>query len=335
MSKTYIKDMKDKDHVEDVFLVKNKTTPLAKNGKAYLAMSLGDKTGSVEARMWDGIESVITRFQRDDFIKVKGVVNLYQKRLQLVVTEIAKVSKKDIKPEDFLPSTKHDVEAMFKHLIMIVKGLNNKYVRQLILNTLEDPVIKPKYMRCPAARTIHHGWIGGLLEHTLSICKLMVFLASHYEGIDLNLLIFGAIFHDIGKIWELDFEMGTNYTDAGKLIGHLVMGSELVEAQTQKIKGFPEELKIICKHIILSHHGKYEYGSPKRPKLLEAYIVSSIDELDSKITALQSFLQNEKALATGNQWTGYSAIFDRYFFMPRTNQEVLDGEPKTETSTDL
>ena len=142
----------------------------------------------------------------------------------------------------------------------------------------------------------------------------MFFLSSHYEGLDLDLLLVGAVFHDIGKIWELSYESNVSYTDVGKLIGHLVLGSELIEKKALAIKGFPEELKNICKHIVLSHHGKYEYGSPKRPKVLEAFIVSYIDDLDSKIAALQGFIQAERA--KGDKWTSHNSVFDRYFFIP-------------------
>lgn len=333
MSRVYVKDLKDKDQVDCVFLVKTKNTPLAKSGKPYLAMMLGDRTGAIDGRMWDNVDNVAHTFQIDDFIRVRGTVNLYQKRRQLIIGEINRVSKSEVNTSDFLPTSKQDVDMMFKTLLAIIRGMKNKYLRQLVLDTLEDPEIQPKYLRCPAARTIHHNWVGGLLEHTLSICKIMLFLASHYEGLDLDLLLVGAIFHDIGKIWELSYESNVTYTDVGKLVGHLVLGSELIERKAQNIKGFPQELKNICKHLVLSHHGKYEYGSPKRPKVLEALIVSYIDELDSKIAALQSFLATESG--RGEAWTGYNSVFDRHFFIPsgkslveKTDEEEMlhDGE---------
>ncbi len=320
MIKIFVKDIKDKDLVESVFLVRQKASPLAKNGKPYLALMLADKTGSLDGRMWDNVEGVLPTFQQDDFVRVKGVANLYQKRLQLVISQIEKITKKDVKIEDFLLSSQFDAEVMFKNLMMIVAGIKNKYIKQLITETLEDPEIKPRYMKCPAARSIHHAWVGGLLEHTLSICKIMLFMGTHYENVDVSLLIFGAIFHDIGKLWELDFDTNTSYTNAGKLIGHLVMGAELVERKTKTIKNFPDDLKIVCKHIVLSHHGKLEYGSPKLPQTLEAYIVSSIDELDSKITALQTFMAGEKAKSASASWSGYSSVFDRYFYLDRPGQ---------------
>jgi 3'-5' exoribonuclease len=316
--KIFIKDLKDRDQVESYFLVRTKSTPLSKNGKPYLALMLGDRTGAIEGRMWDNIEGVVNNFQIDDFVRVRGTVNLYQKRKQLVIGEISKISKKEINSSDFLPTSKYDIDVMFKNLLAIARGMKNKHLRALVLNTLEDPEIQPLYLKCPAARTIHHSWVGGLLEHTLSICKLMFFLSTHYEGVDLDLLLVGAVFHDIGKIWELSYDTNVSYTDVGRLVGHLVLGSELIEKKASQIKGFPDELKTICKHLVLSHHGKYEYGSPKRPKILEAFIVSYIDDLDSKVAALQGFLQGEKSKAesSGGIWTGHNQVFDRYFYIP-------------------
>ncbi len=330
MAKVFIKDLKEKDHVEAVFLVKTKNTPMSKNGKPYLALTLGDRSGAIDGRMWDNIDDIINTFQLDDYVRVRGTVNVYQKRKQLVIGEISRIPKKDVNAADFLPASRFDSEVMFKNLLAIVKGMKNKHLRQLILDTLEDPEIKPKYLRCPAARTIHHAWISGLLEHTLSICKIMLFLATHYEGLDLDLLLVGAVFHDIGKIWELDFEGSVSYTDAGKLVGHLVMGSELIEKKATQIKGFPDELKNICKHLVLSHHGKYEYGSPKLPQLLEAVIVGYIDDLDSKIAALQTFLASEKS--RGESWTGFNSVFERYFFIPNSISQIYDNSMSTQVS---
>jgi 3'-5' exoribonuclease len=314
MSKIFVQDLKDKEAVDEIFLVRAKNTPVGKTGKPYLAVILADKSGTIDGRAWDNIDSISANFQIDDFVKVKGNVNLYQNRRQLIINQITKVSKTEISPADFLKATTRDTDAMFKTLIAIVKGMKNKYLRELCLSTLEDPEIQPKFMRCPAARTIHHAWIGGLLEHTLSICNIMLFVSTHYEGVNLDLLLVGAIFHDIGKIWELSYDNSISYTNVGKLVGHLVMGSELIENKARNIKGFPEELKILCKHLVLSHHGKLEYGSPKLPMTLEALIVSYIDDFDSKVTALQTFLSQHSVKE--DSWTGRNQIFDRYFFKP-------------------
>ncbi|MCC6278028.1 MAG: HD domain-containing protein [Oligoflexia bacterium] len=313
-----VSSLKDKDPVEGIFLVRTKATPLAKSGKPYLACMLGDKSGQIDSRMWDGVEAVADSFQTDDFVWVRGTVNLYQKRLQLVIGELKKVPKSEVNPADFLPSSETDPEIMFKNLIAIVNGMKNKHLKQLILSTLEDPEIRPKYLRCPAARSIHHAYLGGLLEHTLSICKVMMFIASHYKNVDLDLLLVGAVFHDIGKIWELEFETGVTYTDVGRLVGHLVLGSELIEKKAATIAGFPDHLKTVCKHLVLSHHGKMEFGSPKIPMTLEAYIVAAIDDFDSKVNQIQVFMHNESK--KGESWTSTLGPMERPFYLGPTEK---------------
>jgi 3'-5' exoribonuclease len=316
MTKVFVEELKDKDAVDAVFLVRSKNTPVGKTGKSYLAVVLADKTGHIDGRAWDNIDVISTHFQVDDFVRVKGSVNVYQNRRQVIINQIAKVPRGEILPSDFLKVSTQDSDVMLKTLLAIVNGMKNKYLKSLCLETLEDPEIQAKYIKCPAARTIHHAWIGGLLEHTLSICKIMLFLSTHYEGVDLDMLIVGAIFHDIGKIWELSFDNNISYTNVGKLVGHLVMGSELIEKKASGIKGFPDDLKILCKHLVLSHHGKLEYGSPKLPMTLEALIVSFIDDFDSKVNALQTFLKQDSASSKGESWTGHNQIFERYFFKP-------------------
>ena len=323
--KIFVADLKPKDSVDEVFLVRTKSSPLAKNGRPYLAMLLGDKSGTIESRMWDNVDAVLPLFETGDYIRVRGSINLYQNRRQLIVNQLQRVSKGEVDPTDFLPTSKSDPEVMMKNLLMIIRGMKNKYLRQLCLDTLEDPEIQARLKRCPAARTIHHAWIGGLLEHTLSICKIMLFMASHYEKVDGDLLLVGAVFHDIGKIWELDYDRNISYTNLGQLVGHLVLGSELIEKKASKISGFPDELKIVCKHLVLSHHGKLEYGSPKLPMTLEAYLVSSIDELDSKVSALQGFLHSEKSRDT--EWTGFNSLFDRHFYLGKATPPDHEPEP--------
>jgi 3'-5' exoribonuclease len=183
-----------------------------------------------------------------------------------------------------------------------------------LISTLEDPEMKPLILKAPAAKSIHHAWESGLIEHIVSICKLMNFIAGHYPHLNRDLLIFGAIYHDIGKIWELDLGSGISYTTRGRLIGHLYMGAELVEKKASKILGFPEELKDILKHIVLSHHGKLEYGSPKRPKFLEAAVVAMIDDFDSKVSTITTLIENERQNSL-DSWSRYSEMFDRYFYI--------------------
>lgn len=315
MEKVYVRDLKEKQQIESVFLVRSKALPQDKNGKTYLNVILMDKTGQVDARAWDNLDVLAYGFSADDYVKVKANVQVHQGRKQLILTAIQRVPTKDVNVGDFLPASKQNAEIMFKTLLAIVNGMENKHIKKLVLDTLNDPQIQPNYLKCPAAKTIHHAWVGGLLEHTLSICRIMLFLGKHYEGVNTDLLIFGAIFHDIGKIWELSYEHNFSYTDSGRLLGHLVIGTELIEKKASAIPGFPEELKNMCKHIVLSHHGKLEYGSPKVPSFLEAMIVAMIDDFDSKVAAIQQFVEQEKS--KGESWTGFHPMFERHFYIPK------------------
>jgi 3'-5' exoribonuclease len=209
---------------------------------------------------------------------------------------------------------------MFDDLMGISKEIKNPFLRDLILNTLNDTEIQPLFKKCPAAKSVHHAYIGGLLEHTLSICNVMKLISQNYKELDLDLLIFGAIFHDIGKVWELSFDTYIGYTDVGRLVGHIPLGSELVDRKTKEIPNFPVELKHVCKHLILSHHGKLEFGSPKRPKFLEAMVVGMIDELDSRINSMMTYM-NSQMNHPDQKWSSYNGMYDRYFYLDILKQQ--------------
>ena len=222
--------------------------------------------------------------------------------------------------EDFIPKTSRNSEDMLVELLQLVRTMKNDHLRQLVLDTLEDPEIRPLVLKAPAAKSIHHAWLGGLLEHILSICKIMDFMGSHYPFLNRDLLLFGAIFHDIGKLWELSFDNGIGYTDRGRLVGHMQIACELVDKKSSRILGFTQELRDICKHIILSHHGKLEYGSPKRPKFLEAMVIAMVDDFDSKVSTLKTLIENERG--SGEKWSRYSDLFDRYFLLEDLNEKL-------------
>ncbi len=308
-----IKNLKDKDNVDSLFLVREKNVGMGKNGRAFMSIQLGDQSGSIDARVWDRVEELAREFENGDIIKVKGQVQLFQNRKQLVVHRIEKVDASTVQFENFLPKTARSSEDMMAELYVLVKSIQNDFIRQLITDTLEDPEIRPLVMRAPAAKSIHHAWIGGLLEHMLSIMKIMDFMGTHYSFLNKDLLYFGAIFHDIGKVWELSYDNGINYTDRGRLLGHMQMACELIDKKSSRILGFPEELRDICKHIILSHHGKLEYGSPKRPKFLEAMVVAMVDDFDSKVATVQTIINDERN--AGGKWSRYNDLFDRYFLL--------------------
>ncbi len=317
LEKQFVRDLQDKQTVLSIFLVRDKAVLTGKNGKSYISLILGDNSGTVDARIWDNVDQVSHLFQSGDMIRIKGLVQIFQNRKQVVIHRLEKALAEEYKMDDFISSAQRSPDEMLQQLLQLVNEMKDQNLRQLTIDVLTDPEIRPRMLKAPAAKTIHHAYLSGLLEHVLSICGLMKAIATHYsaQGIVLreDLLYFGAIFHDIGKIWELDIEQGISYTDKGKLLGHMILAVELVEKKASRILGFPEELKDLCKHIILSHHGKLEYGSPKTPMFLEAFIVAAVDDFDSKINTLDRFLKAERE--TGERWSRYHQLFDRYFFL--------------------
>lgn len=312
MDKVFIRDLKISESVKSTFLVREKSLNVDKKGNHFLSIVLVDKTGSIDARIWDQAESINEMFEVDDFILVKGVVQKFQNRNQFVIHTVEPLSPVHVQLADFLPMTKNNIETMFQDLQEIVELVEDANIKAILKNTLSDPEVQPLYKKCPAAKTVHHAYIGGLLEHTLSMCRVMVAISPNYPQLNRDLLIFGCIYHDIGKIWELSFDTSIGYTDVGRLVGHIPMGSELVERKASEISNFPFELKMVLKHIVLSHHGLLEYGSPKRPKFLEAVVVGMVDDMDSKIQALQNYMESH--FQEDSKWTPYNSMHDRYFY---------------------
>lgn len=319
MDKKTIQSLQDKDNVDMLFLVKEKTVAVGKNGRPFMGLQLGDATGTIDARLWDRVDELSREFENGDILKIKGQVQLFQNRKQLIVHKLERIDSATVNFEDFIPQAARSAEDMMAELLHLVRSMKNDHIRQLVLDTLEDPEIRPKVLRAPAAKSIHHAWIGGLLEHILSICKIMDFMGTHYPFLNRDLLLFGAIYHDIGKITELSYDNGISYTNRGRLIGHMQIACEMIDKKASRILGFDEELRDICKHIILSHHGKLEYGSPKRPKFLEAMVVAMIDDFDSKVATVKSIVDNEKG--SGEKWSRYNDLFDRYFMLDDLNEK--------------
>ncbi|MBC7370343.1 MAG: HD domain-containing protein [Bdellovibrionaceae bacterium] len=313
MEKQTVRALQDKDTVDAVFLVKEKTVGFGKNGRPFMSLVLGDLSGAIDGRLWDRVEELNKEFDAGDVIKVKGLVQLFQNRKQLIIHRIEKTEPGTFSADDFIPVSNKNTDDMFAELMIVVRSMKSDHLRQLTLDVIEDPEIKPMFMQAPAAKTIHHAWRGGLLEHVLSICKILDFMAGHYNFLNRDLLIFGGIFHDIGKVWELSYGDSVSYTDKGRLLGHMMLACELVDKKASKILGFSEELKDMCKHIILSHHGRLEYGSPKRPKFMEAVLVAMVDDLDSKMNTIQTFIETERNVS--DKWSRYNELFDRYFLL--------------------
>jgi 3'-5' exoribonuclease len=314
---TPIRNLSDKDQIIDRhLLVKDKVLGIGKNGKAFLSLLLGDKTGHIDARVWDRAEEISESFQTGDIVKAKGIVQVYLGRRQIVVHKIEKIDSENINPNDFLiEDGRIDTYSLFSELMQIVSTVKSGYILQLLTESLQDDEIKKLLIAAPAAKSIHHAKKGGLLEHIVSICKIMKFISQHYTQLNYDLLIFGAIFHDLGKIWELEIEREQiQYSHKGRLLGHMQLSCELIDKKSARILGFPEDLREIMKHIVLSHHGKLEFGSPVRPYIMEAFVVASIDEFDSRMDTMFHFIKMERE--TGEQWSRYSDHFDRYFYLP-------------------
>ncbi len=322
--KVLVKDLKEKDSVQSVFLVKEKNLGIGKTGKPFMSIVIGDNSGNIDGRIWDQVEDLNKEFETGDIVLIKGNIQVFQNRKQLVISKISRQDIASYRLSDFVLSSSNAPEDMYAELMIFAKEIKNEHMKILVLSVLEDAEIKPMLFRAPAAKTIHHAWYGGLLEHILSIIKILKNLSEHYPFLNRDLLYFGAIFHDIGKLWELEYEHSFAYTSRGRLIGHMEIACELVDRKSARIMGFPQDLKDICKHIILSHHGKLEYGSPKRPKFIEAFLVAFIDDLDSKMSTLNSFFKSERGSGSSiasldgknpEEWSRYNELFERYFLV--------------------
>ncbi len=320
MKKTFAKDIQERDWVETPFLVREKITAMAKNGKPYLTLKLMDRSGEVEGRVWDRVEEFSAGFEKDDFVLVKGKASVYLGKMQLVVQELVRVSDEKVDIGDYLPVAERKPEEMVADLRSRVDSLRDPYLKGLMKAFVEDGEFLADYQTAPAAKTMHHVYLGGLLEHSLAVADLAEDICRRYPGLNRDLLVTGALLHDVGKVAELSYERAFDYTDEGKLLGHIVMGVELVEEKIRQVPGFPPLTRTLLKHLLLSHHGQYEFGSPKRPKTLEAVILNFLDDLDSKINGVRRHLDRE--VGREGSWTSYHRLYDRYFF-----REPQGGEP--------
>lgn len=301
----YISDFTTDEVIVDYYLCKKKQTLKTRSGKNYLSLVLQDKTGIINAKVWE-LNNNIQSFEENNFIKIEASVVMYQSEHQLTVRKIRRADEGEYDPSDYIPSTDKNIDEMFKKLVDIISSIKNTHINQLLENIyINNKEINELFTSHSAAKSMHHNYMGGLLEHTLSIVQICDFLSSHYEDIDRDLLIASAFLHDTGKIYELSKFPENEYTDEGQLLGHITICIELVNREMEKIENFPPQLKTLLKHSILSHHGQYEYGSPKRPKTREAFILSCIDELDAKLKMYDDMIASD---TTSGNWAGYSKM---------------------------
>jgi len=309
----FVKDIREGEPVKDLFLVSNKAVMVSNSGKSYISLSLRDRTGQVECRVWDRAEEIAKRFERDDIVEASGNAILYQGRIQLKVHDVRKAEgAADL--SEFLPVTRKGIDPLWARLQEFVAAVKDPDLSRLLRRIFPDPPgtdTAIRFRQAPGGKSMHHDYIGGLLEHTVSVAGICRFLASHYEGVDADMLVAGALLHDIGKVNELSYEGAFEYTDEGRLLGHLYMGAEWVASECTKIERFPSEKTMLLKHMILSHHGELEYGSPKRPKTLEAVLLHFVENMDAKAAAFQDAVET---LPDGSRWTDYQRMFERYLF---------------------
>ncbi len=289
----------------------------AKNGKPYLAMILGDRTGIVDTRIWtEDVIALADSFAEGDVVAVSGKAQWFQNRMQLIVDNLAAVEEQ-VALEDYVPKADMDSLAKYQELIGVFEALDCPWTRAVSLALLKNPEVANRYPLCPAAKTIHHAYLGGLLTHSLQLIKLVEAVLPGYPRLNRNVALFGAAFHDFGKIFELSYDGMFGYTDEGKLVGHITIGTILLDREIRKLEGFPADLEYQLKHMILSHHGKLEYGSPVRPQTLEAQLVHHLDDMDSKLNSIQELMDAEK---NQSNWTSLHKAYGASYYKPKALQ---------------
>lgn len=310
MKSPFVKDLPVDQVITGFFLVHEKEIRNTNTGKPYLRMELGDRSGTVEARMWEQFENIAKDVNRDDFVKVQARVEIYRNKTQLSLLQFRLAKPSEIDLVDFLPHTPFNVDELYRQLLADAAGIKNPWLKALVTKILGDPQIAARYKRAPAAKVMHHAYIGGLLEHVVGLCGLAKLVAAHYKELDLDLLLTAAILHDVGKLEELCYERSISYTVEGQLLGHIVMEIETVANAVDQIEGFPAKLKAVVQHMLISHHGQYEFGSPKLPMIREALVFHYLDDLDSKIAAVRVALCSE---SSEDEWSAYSGALGRKF----------------------
>ncbi len=318
MKKRFITDIKAGDVVDDVFVLAEKTLSQKRDGNNFLNVTLSDKTGALKGVVWDNVDQITAAVTSGDFVSIRGTVGEYKGTLQLVVKAMDVCAHEAVDASDFLPATSRDTDGMFQRLVKITDSLTTPYLKKLFDAFWKDKEFVRKFKTAPAAKKMHHAYIGGLLEHTLSMTSLAEKVAGHYSGIDRDLLVSGAVLHDIGKIDEFEYQFKIDYSDEGRLLNHIVIGIKMVDEKLSGIEDFPEDQILLLKHMMVSHHGAREFGSPEPPKTIEAVLLNYIDEIDSKVNGIRDFMASEDPNET---WTSYHRLLERHFYKGKKDPE--------------
>lgn len=304
----YIEDLKEDERIVEHYLCKQKQSLKSKAGKTYFSLLLQDKTGTINAKVWD-LNNDIRNFEENDYIKIDGTVLNYQNDLQIKVVKIRKSDEGEFSPNDYIPTTSKNVDNLYTKLTDLISTVSNKYLKQILEEIIiNDPKISKSLKTHSAAKSMHHGYMGGLIEHTVYVAETCDFLSTRYKFVNRDLLIASAILHDIGKVYELSEFPVNDYTDEGQLLGHIVICTELLTEKSKLIEGFPKEILNLLKHSIISHHGSLEYGSPKLPSTIEAFILHCADDMDAKIKMFEEHFEKNN---TKDVWTGYNKTLTR------------------------
>jgi 3'-5' exoribonuclease len=291
------------------FVVVSKQIKPKKSGEPYLALTLGDRSGQLDAKMWDNVEEVLNAFEQDDFLKIKGLVNKYKNRFQLTIHKVRKLGETEIEFADYLPKTTKNIDDLWQTLTDFVASFQSPHLKSLVQAFMFDPEIAAAYRNAPAAKTLHHAYIGGLLDHVVSLFRSCDLISRNYSQVNRDLLLTGVFLHDIGKIHELAYNRSFSYTTRGQLLGHMIIELEMLQAKLALFPAFPIELKTLLEHLIISHHGEYEFGSPKLPMFPEALLLHYMDDLDSKMEAMRAQFEREADLES--PWTSYNPSLGR------------------------
>jgi len=331
MKSHFVVDLSDGQLIVSHFLVREKEVRTSfRTGTSWLQVELVDRTGAICGKMWDNFAPLVPTFEPDDVVQVRGRVKLFNGQKELTLEQILPALERDYDLSDFLPHTKRDVEQMYAELSMAVAATGNPWLRQLLVSVVADPSIAPRLKRAPAAMTMHHAFIGGLLEHIVSLVALARSLGGHYPEVDADLLLTGIVLHDIGKIYELRYARAIDYSTEGRLLGHITIGVQLVHEKIKAILGFPRHLAVLVEHLIVSHHGSHEFGSPALPQTREAVALHFLDDIDSKMATMRASLDHASPLAVDSLWTDRNPSLrrallrsDKYLSSNRSNDDAV------------
>jgi 3'-5' exoribonuclease len=311
IKKKFIAEILSGDLIEDVFVLSDKSMGRKRDGNPFITVTLADKSGQIKGVVWDDVEKIAAVANAGDFVRICASAGEYRQSLQLVIKSMSGVQPESINPSDFLPATTRNVEQMFERLKALTDSIVSVPLKALMTAFWNDADFVRCFKRSPAAKKMHHAYLGGLLEHTLSMAVLVDKIAGHYSGIDRDLLITGAVLHDVGKVRELSCTTSIDYTHEGRLLSHIVIGLEILDEKLRTIADFPAEKAAMLRHMIVSHHGAREFGSPEPPKTIEAVLLNYIDEIDSRVNAIREFMAAED---DGSCWTSYHRLLERHFY---------------------